>query len=208
MESILHFVCENSHNAHWIIFILLLLAGINVPISEDFLLVTGGVIASTCFTDPTNYTTFKLFFWIFLGCWISAWEAYWVGRLLGPKLYEVRWFSRVITPHRIERLHHYYEKFGIFTFILGRFIPGGVRNALFMTSGLGKMPFRKFIIRDAFACTLSSVTIFSLGYLFGENYKFLFHLIRKYEIILISLIIIILASVIGFWFWKKETKKA
>src|SRR5690348_4166687 len=138
MESILHFICENSHNAHWIIFLLLMLAGFNVPISEDLMLLIGGIISSTCFVDPTNFDTLYLYIWIYFGCWLSAWEAYWVGRLLGPKLYDIKWFSHVITLKRIERLHHYYEKFGIFTFVVGRFMPGGVRNALFMTSGLGK----------------------------------------------------------------------
>ena len=137
MESFVSFACENAHSAHWIFFLLLMLAGLSLPISEDIILLTGGAIASTCIPDETLH----LFLWIYAGCWISAWETYWIGRYFGPKLYDIRWFRHIITPERIHRLHHYYEKFGVFTFIIGRFIPGGVRNALFMTAGLGKMPF-------------------------------------------------------------------
>lgn len=196
MESILTFICAHASDAHWLIYLLLMLAGINIPISEDFLLLTAGAIASTCIPNETAH----LFIWVYLGCWMSAWEAYWLGRLLGPKLYHIPWFRHFITPHRIEKLHHYYERFGILTFIVGRFIPGGARNALFMTSGLGKMPFLKFILRDGFACLLSSSTLFTIGYLFGENYDTLFHYFKKYNLIFGCIIgVIVLGLVIYFW---------
>lgn len=178
METIIASICENAHLAPWIIFGLLLLAGLNIPISEDILLLTGGMLAATCIPEET----YRLYFWIYMGCWLSAWEAYWIGRLLGPKLYSIRLFKHIVTPARIDKLHHYYEKFGIFTFIVGRFIPGGVRNALFMTSGLGKMPFLTFIARDGLACLISSAIIFSIGYEFGENYQLIVHYVKRYEL--------------------------
>lgn len=204
VESILDFICSHAHNAHLIIFGLLLLAGFNIPISEDLMLITAGALASTCIPEHT----LKLFIWVYLGCWVSAWIAYWIGRKLGPKLYDIKWFGRILTPKRIEKLHHYYEKFGIFTFIIGRFIPGGARNALFMTSGLGKMPFLKFILRDGFACFISSNVIFYIGYIFGENYKQIIHFLKTYDLIVLSLIIII-AIVAGsiFLYRRARSKK-
>lgn len=197
METIVEFISLHASSAHWIIFTLLMLAGLNFPISEDILLIVGGAIASTCIPQDTYY----LFGWIFLGCWISAWETYWIGRVLGPKLYQVSWFSRVITKKRIARLHHYYEKFGVFTFIIGRFIPGGIRNALFLSSGLGKMPFLKFIIRDGLACSISVTTIFTIGYYFGENYAIILHYFKTYN--LIGIACIFLLASIGILLWRK-----
>jgi membrane-associated protein len=198
MESIFAYICEQAHHAHWILFLLLLLAGFNVPLSEDVILLTGGALASTCISDHTM----RMYLWLYFGCWISAWEAFWIGRLLGPKLYTWRWFSRVITPKRIQRLHHYYEKFGIFTFILGRFIPGGVRNALFITSGLGGMRFSTFILRDGLACLLSSSLIFYIGYKFGENHQLIIHYFRRYELI-VGLLLFSALTLILVIFWKK-----
>lgn len=203
MESILTFICEHASEAHWIIFLLLLLAGLNVPISEDFLLLTGGAIASTCLPPDRKW---HLFVWLYFGCLFSAWEAYWIGRLLGPKLYKIRWFSHVLTPKRIERLHHYYEKFGIFTFIIGRFIPGGVRNALFMTSGLGKMPFLRFISRDGFACLLSTSCLFYLGYVFGENHAALIHYFKAYNEIFLSILAIGIVIIGGIIIYRRQIK--
>jgi membrane-associated protein len=203
LSQLLDFICANARDAHWIIFLLLMLAGFGLPISEDLLLITGGAIASTCIPNKTLH----LFIWIYMGCWMSAWIAYWIGRLLGPKLYDIPWFNRILTPKRIHRLHHYYEKFGIFTFIVGRFIPGGVRNALFMTSGLGKMPFLKFILRDGFACLISSSVIFTIGYQFGYNYKVIIHNIKKFDLYFLGglALIISLVSLVFYIRLKNKT---
>ena len=40
----------------------------------------------------------------------------------------------------------FYKKYGALTLVIGRFIPFGVRNAIFLTSGISKMPFAKFFI--------------------------------------------------------------
>ncbi len=193
MESLYHFVCQHAHDAYWIFFLLLMLAGINIPISEDIILLTGGALGSTCLSQDQMI---KLYIWIYFGCWISGWEAYWLGRLLGPKLYHIPWFKHFITPKRIERLHHYYEKFGIFTFIVGRFIPGGIRNALFITSGLGKMHFGRFLLRDGIACLIASLTIFSIGHWFGENYTTIVHYVRRYELFVIGVVSCVIITAI------------
>jgi len=204
METLFVSICGVAHDAHWIFFLLLMLAGLNMPISEDIILLTGGAIASTCIPEHTM----RLYIWIYLGCWISAWEVYWIGRLLGPKLYHFKWFKMFISPERVDRLHHYYEKFGVLTFIVGRFIPGGVRNALFLSCGLGKMPFPKFIARDGFAALISTGTLFTIGYEFGKNYHTMIRYVKTYN--LIAALIVITAIVIAtllFWFNSRRKKK-
>ncbi|ADI39031.1 putative membrane protein [Waddlia chondrophila 2032/99] len=165
MESLILFATEHAEAAHWFFALLILLGGLNVPISEDVVMISAGALASTLSPEIAAYQYSALFF----VCWFASWETYWIGRLLGPRLYDIRWFSRILTPKKIEKLHHYYERFGIWTFIIGRFIPGGVRNGLFMTAGLGRMPFKKFITRDLPACFLSTLFLFALGYFFGQH---------------------------------------
>lgn len=187
-QAIFQFICLHNANAHWIICGLILLAGLNVPISEDFLLLSAGALASTYFTQGTFY----MFGLVFAACLISGWEAYWMGRLLGPKLLQIRWFGHILPQSRIDKIEYFYKKYGILTFIVGRFIPGGVRNALFLSSGLTKMPFLLFMRRDFVGCLLASSVVFYLGYLFGSNSQTIFHYMEMYErgfLILFSLLI-------------------
>ncbi|CDZ79511.1 SNARE associated Golgi protein [Candidatus Rubidus massiliensis] len=187
MEQLFQYVCQHAEYAHLIFFGLLLLAGLNVPISEDIILLSGGAIASLCIPDKILF----LYLWIYFGVIISGWEAYWLGRILGPKLYDISWLNKFVTPERIGLLHSYYERFGIFTFIIGRFIPGGVRNALILSCGLGKMPFWKFALRDALAAFISTSLIYTLGFKFAENYELIVNYFKRYNIIIIGLVIFI-----------------
>lgn len=192
MQEIFSYICQNAEYAPHIFLSLLFLAGLNIPISEDFLLLTAGALVSKCI--PDQY--YSLYFWMFLGCWLSGAQTYWIGRIFGPKLYRIRIFKKIITPERIAKLSSYYEKFGILTFILGRFIPGGVRNTLFITSGMGKMPFLTFFARDFIASLISTSVIFYFGFLFGENYELLSSTFIKYNRIALALLLVCL--VIGY----------
>lgn len=203
MESIFAYVCEHAHHAHWILFCLLLLTGFNIPISEDLILICGGAIASTCVPEHT----LRLYIWLFLGCYLSAWQAYWIGRLLGPRLYDIKLFRSIITPKRMEKLRHYYAKFGIFTFIVGRFAPGGIRNALFMSSGLMKMPFEFFIARDGLACLISSMVFFQIGYRFGENMDTVLYYFHHYSHMLLLALSIIALLGLGYFFYHRYVHK-
>jgi membrane protein DedA with SNARE-associated domain len=205
IETFLTYICEHAHHAPWIIFSLLLLSGINIPISEDMMLLGGGAIAATCFQDHV----LQLYFWIFLGCYLSAWEGYWIGRLLGPKLYQISLFKKIITPERMDWLRSYYAKYGIFTFIIVRFCPGGVRSALFMSSGLTKMPFPLFMMRDGLACLLSSSVIFSIGYHFAANIDKIFLYLKRYSLGFFTLFFIAITICLIYYgyhyYFKKES---
>ena len=197
MESFFSYICENASYAQWIIFCLLLLTGLNLPISEDLMLLGGGAIASTCIPDHA----LRLYIWIFLGCYLSAWEAYWIGRLLGPRLYHIPIFKSVVTPHRLDVLRYYYAKFGFFTFIVGRFCPGGIRNALFMSSGLTKMPFYLFILRDGLACLISTSILFHIGYQFGQNLDTLIFYFHRYtHWFFVVFLSIVIGALIYLWY--------
>ena len=163
MEYLLELIQSNVQHAPFLIFGLLLLAGLNIPVSEDGMLFISAVLASHY---PDHAVA--LFIAVYMGAYFSDLICYWLGRLVGPKLLEIKFFSTIVTPERREKIHAYYEKYGVITLILGRFIPFGVRNGLFLTAGLGQMNFLKFLLADLLACTISTITFFTLYYNFGK----------------------------------------
>lgn len=197
---ILSILCNLAPYAHYIIFGLLILAGLNFPISEDILVVTGGVIASTYIPDHW----LRLYLWIYFGTWISAWLVYWTGRYFGQKLYRYQLFKRHVSKERVEKLHDYYEKFGVLTFIIGRFIPGGVRNALFLSCGLGKMHFLKFILRDSVASFTSSIVLFSIGFYFAKNYQLIANHLRSYNVFVFVFLLLAFGTTVCIGYMKKR----
>lgn len=200
MDTIISFIFEHAPYAHWIVFGALMLAGLNVPISEDLMIIFSAVLAAT--VVPENTT--KLFLGVFLGCYISDWVCYWIGRHFGPKLWKISWFAKTFDTGKIEQIQQYYAKYGFLTLLIGRFIPFGVRNGLFLTAGLGKMHFGKFLLSDGIACVFSNTALFALAYTVGKNYEALLSTLKTFNIFLFSAFTV---AVIAF-IWYKRRKKA
>jgi membrane-associated protein len=195
MDNLFPFIQDHAQYAHWVVFGLLMLAGLNFPISEDLLIIVSGILAST--VVPEN--VWKLFAGAFLGAYLSDWIVYWMGRKWGVQLWRVRWFARIFHPERLKQIEWYYQHYGVFTLIVGRFIPFGIRNCLFATAGMGKMRFGKFLLADGVACLLSNTFLFSLAFFFGKNSAYL---VKYVNVVIFSLFLI---ALIGF-IWYKRTK--
>lgn len=84
---------------------------------------------------------------------------YWLGRCFKkiPKL----------NPKYLNKTHNFYQKYGIATLILARFVPI-VRTFAPFIAGVGKMNYLKFILTSFFAAILWINLLFFLGYFFGN----------------------------------------
>ncbi len=196
------FILEHASYAHWIIFSALMLAGFNVPISEDLMIIISAVLAAT--VVPEN--TYKLFIFLFLGCYISDWVCYWIGRKLGPKLWDIAWFARTFDRKRLDQIQRYYQKYGFRTLLIGRFIPFGVRNGLFLAAGMGKMHFGKFLLSDGIACALSNSTLFLLAYYGSRNYHQLMANLKTFNLLLFGAFVVSIIALI--WYKRKKKSRA
>lgn len=192
MEELIQIIQANVQYAPYIIFGALLLAGLNIPVSEDAMLFISGVLASS----HPEYLT-ELFIGVYMGAYLSDLICYSLGRFVGPKLFEIRFFANMVPPERIQKIHNFYENYGIVTLLLGRFIPFGVRNALFLTAGLGQMTFTKFALADLLACTISTITFFTLYYHYGSA---VIDFVKGGNIVLFSIAAIALAA----YYWRKK----
>jgi membrane-associated protein len=198
MDTLIQFLFDNAHYAHWMIFGALMLAGFNIPISEDLMIILSAVLAAT--VVPEN--TIILFVTVFLGCYLSDWVCYWIGRKFGPKLWQMKWFAKTVNKKKLDLIHNYYEKYGFWTLLIGRFIPFGVRNCLFLTAGAGKMHFGKFILSDGIACIISNTALFTLAFYAGRNHEELLQFIKTFNIFLFILFLVL---IIGLIWYKRKT---
>lgn len=194
MNTIIQFLFEHAHYAHWIVFGALMLAGLNIPISEDLMIILSAVLAATIVPENTGV----LFLAVFLGCYISDWVCYWIGRKWGPKLWGIKWFAKTFDQKKLEKIHNYYAKYGFWTLLIGRFIPFGVRNCLFLSAGLGKMPFGTFLLSDGIACIISNSVLFYLAYSAGKNYEALLAFIKTFNIFLFLFFLVLIIGVIWY----------
>ena len=163
MPDIVAFLTQHASYFPLVAFICLLLAACNIPISEDLIIITGALLTH----EKPDLFVYNLVA-IYVGVIAGDFFVYWVGTRVRKGVAKTNVFSRMIPEKVLEKMHHYLDKFGIFTFIACRFIPFGIRNTLFFTAGFFKLRLRDFAIYDITAAMISINTLFFLTYHFGE----------------------------------------
>jgi membrane-associated protein len=91
---------------------------------------------------------------------------YWIGHLVGPRIFnkeKVRFLNR----KHLEETHRFYEKYGTKTIIMARFVPI-IRTFSPFVAGLGSMTYRRFLPFDILGGILwVGICVFT-GYFFGN----------------------------------------
>ena len=91
---------------------------------------------------------------------------YWVGRLIGMRLF-VRLEGRFLKNEHLEKTHAFYEKHGGKTILFARFMPI-IRTFAPFVAGIGLMRYRLFVLYSALGsfAWIGSLTL--AGYFFGN----------------------------------------
>lgn len=95
---------------------------------------------------------------------------YGIGRYVGPKIFhrpQDSVLGRFLKPQYLERTRRYYEKYGGFTIVIGRFVPI-VRTFAPFLAGIGAMTYRTFLAYNVLGAAVWVSLLVYAGYLFGN----------------------------------------
>lgn len=145
------------------IFLTLFGAGLGLPIPEELPIVTSGVLANERIVR----------WWVALPlCLIGVLSGdvvlYWVGHHWGERILDWAIVRSVLSRDREERLKSRYRRYGMRIVFAARHVMG-LRAAAFLTAGISKFPFWKFLVVDAGAVMLGVPLQFTLAYLFTDQ---------------------------------------
>lgn len=200
IESMAQWLSLHADHAPFLVFGLLLLTGFSFPISEDLLVIVSGVLASTVIPEKT----IPLFIAVFFGSYFSDWIAYWIGRSLGTRLGRLSLFRRTLSDERRHVVERFFRRYGFLTLFIGRMIPFGIRNSIFMAAGAGKMKFGRFLLGDGLSCLLFSSIVFFLAVRAGENYGKLQHALSSIGYVALC---VALFSAVAWIIWARLVKE-
>jgi membrane-associated protein len=91
---------------------------------------------------------------------------YWIGYFVGPKVFRSessRWFNRA----HLERTNAFYEKYGVKTVVIARFMPI-IRTFAPFVAGIGRMHYPRFLFFSVLGSILWIGLFIAAGYLFGN----------------------------------------
>lgn len=150
----------------------------------DYLLFAAGMFCGTQFLElPLALLLLLLVIASFLGDFTGFYK----GKWLGEKLFSDN-KSRFFKKEYLERGNDFYTRFGMWAFILGRFMPI-IRTLVPMIAGATNFHFKKFLLFNLLGAITWVCTLVPLGYFIGKAYPE----VMKYSIYIL-LIFIAIAS--------------
>ena len=214
LESLIEFFTTYGYFA---VFGVLLISGFGIPIPEDITLVAGGFISSlSCSIESSFLPALRqcnqvhIMFGIGMaGVLVGDSVMFFIGRIFGQKILNIKFFSKIINPQRYLWIEEKFEKYGGFFVFVARFMPG-LRSPIFVFIGISrKVSYLKFVLIDGFAALISVPVWVYLGF-WAERQLSGMHVLEHYikkgqlsTLIIIGLII----GVICFWYIKKQIKR-
>ena len=153
----------------------------------DSLLVVTGLMARTL-PDKLNVVLVLAAF--FAGSVLGDSTGYWTGRWMGKTLFN-RESSLIFKPSRVAKAHAFFEKYGVKTVILARFVPI-VRTFAPLVVGAAEMPYAKFLLFSVIGGFLWIFSMVLAGYYLGTAIEGAFNIkledhIEKVVILVVAL---------------------
>ncbi|MGE5042284.1 MAG: DedA family protein [Candidatus Levyibacteriota bacterium] len=95
----------------------------------------------------------------------------------------------LIDEHEYHRANKWFDKYGDKVIFISRLLPG-VRTIISLPAGMFKMDMKKFVIYTTVGCLLWSALLTYVGYVMGANWKALDPYYRKFEIVIVVLLVL------------------
>lgn len=177
---------------------VLLMTGFGLPVPEEVPVVVAGVLASHGQLKP----------WLaFVACLVGILGGdcaiYGIGRHFGRNLIMTHpYWARLVKPEREAHIEEMIHRHGLKTLFIARLLIV-LRTPVYLTAGILRMPFRRFLLYDVVCATTVVGTFFLMSYGYGHEIT---RWIRRAEI-LITVIVVLAAAGVAIYLWRRHRRR-
>jgi membrane protein DedA with SNARE-associated domain len=202
------------HAGYVAVFMVLLLCGFGLPMPEDVVLATGGVLAWLARGRPVH-TIGQMFRDTGLLTMIAVGLAgiivgdsiiFLAGRRFGHRVADFRPLRRIVTPAKLERVEKELRLRGNVLVMLARFLPG-LRAPTFFVVGHAKLPYWEFLLFDGAAALVSAPLWVCLGFWFGSDIQQAARHASKFSHYILAGAVLV-AAVVAFRWRRQRAREA
>jgi membrane protein DedA with SNARE-associated domain len=189
------------------VFAALLLCGFGLPMPEDVVLATGGVLAwlasdvgEVTFRGMIHDRGFLTMVVVgLLGIVCGDAVIFLAGRRFGHRVADVAPLRRIVTPAKLEAVEKQIRRRGNLVVIIARFLPG-LRAPTFFTVGHARMPLWEFVLFDGAAALVSAPLWVGLGFWLGSDLQALAREASRFShYILLAVALVLFALWVRWW---------
>ena len=211
LQRLVDLLGERSlHVGYAFVFGVLLLCGFGLPMPEDVILVTGGVLAwlaSPLETPALRAMPFdpglqRMVLVGLLGILAGDSVIYWMGRRLGYRIAEFRLLRRLVPPDKLQEVEKRLRRRGKVVVVIARYLPG-LRAPTYFTVGHSRLPYWQFLVFDGLAALISAPLWVCIGFWFGDDIERAAREASRFSnYILLGLAAVL--AVLGFRWWQRR----
>jgi membrane protein DedA with SNARE-associated domain len=181
------------------IFVALGLGIVGLPLPDETLMAYAGFLV---FKGTLNYPYTIMVAFMGTSCGITI--GYLFGKTFGNRFIK-RYASKIhLNSDHIQNAENFYNRYGKSALFIGYFIPGA-RHLTAIFAGASLMPYRTFALFAYTGGLLWTISLVSLGYFLGENWRHVYMYSHRFIIPLILFSII--GLIIGIYRQKLKVKK-
>lgn len=168
---------------------MLIASSIGAPIPEEIPIATAGILVGRVWENPDG-----MYWWIMLPLCIFSVVLcdcilYFIGRRWGGWLIQKEWVQRrILPPERRLKIEKNFHDYGIGILLIARLLPG-IRTPVFMTAGLIRLPFSKFLLADGLYAIPGVNIIFWLAFVFADSFITVLNQVKAYQDLILLAVI-------------------
>lgn len=170
-DAFLHFV---AHYGYAGLFAALVLGIVGIPLPDELLMTFAGFLISK---GELRYLVTLVI--AFAGSVIGITFSYILGHQFGLPFLEKYGRKIHITPEKLAKAERWFGRFGKFALTFGYFIPG-IRHFTALSAGIGKWPYRTFILYAYPGGFVWVFTYVTLGLFLQEHWRTFAETVHRY----------------------------
>ena len=178
------------------IFLLMAIESSFIPFPSEIVLIPAGYLASS-----GQMNIFAIMASALGGSLLGAFVNYYLALLLGRKMLQKYGKYFFVKESAVDKMDAYFAKHGHISTFIGRLIPG-IRQLISIPAGLARMDLVTFSIYTTLGAGIWALILVMLGYFIGENQELLDAYLKQ-----ITLVVVGVLAVLGFVYYKYQTKK-
>jgi membrane protein DedA with SNARE-associated domain len=203
------------HVGYAFVFLVLVLCGFGMPMPEDVILATGGVLAWLASDLETvsagamlrDRGLLTMVFVGLAGILVGDSVIFLAGRRFGHRIADVRLLRRIITPAKLEAVEKQIRRRGNLVVVVARFLPG-LRAPTFFTVGHAKMPLWEFLLFDGAAALVSAPLWVCLGFWLGSDLQALAREASRFSHYILLAVGVVLFALWARWYQGRRATAA
>jgi len=200
LEFLAHYIIKLIETTSYAgIFVLMTAESALIPIPSEVTMPFSGFLAS-----KGNLSLAAVIIVGTIANLVGSYIAYYIGYFI-EETFLLRLIKKygkfiLISEDDYQKANKWFEKYGDKIIFISRLLPG-IRTVISLPAGVFRMDIKKFTLYTVLGCLIWSAFLAYVGYALGENWRALEGYFRKFEVVIV---IVLIAAVL--WYLEKHLK--